>query len=414
VPVPPPESRPGSRPESRWRQGLVLVGIVVLAFNLRPAAVSVGPLLDEVTDGLGMSGTQSALLTSLPVLSFASVGALTPRLGRRFGLHRSIFVALLTIVVGLFARAHVDGVWSFLLLSFLALAGMAASNVLLPSLVKLHFPDRVGQVTALYSTALAVGITAASTLSVPIAEQHRVDGVIDWRRGLITWALTAAIAAVPWIDLLRDERRRGGVEASAALRFTDIARTRLGWAMAAFFGLQSLQAYAIFGWFADIFRDDGFSAHTAGLLLGVVTGIAIPLSWVIPQLTARLGDPTRLLTALMVCYLVGYGGMLLAPHGGAWIWALLVGAGTTTFPMVLTLIGLRARTSAGTAALSGFAQSVGYLIAFIGPFGVGVLHDATGGWSVPVLALLVLCIPQYVAGLLVCKPQYLEDEIPGR
>jgi CP family cyanate transporter-like MFS transporter len=409
-------SRPAPEPRtaSRWRQGLVLVGIIVLAFNLRPAAVSVGPLLDEITGGLGMSGTQSALLTSLPVLSFAVIGVFAPRVGRRFGLHRSVFVALLMVVVGLFARAHVGGVASFLLLSFVALAGMAAANVLLPSLVKLHFPERVGQVTALYSTSLAVGITVASTLSVPIAERHHVDGAIDWRRGLVTWALTAAIAAVPWVGLLGRERRPPDAESSVALRFTDVAGTRIGRAMAAFFGLQSLQAYAIFGWFADIFRDSGYSAHTAGLLLGVVTGIAIPLSWVIPQLTARLGDPRRLLGALMVCYLLGYGGMLLAPHGGAWVCALLVGAGTTTFPMALTLIGLRARTPAGTAALSGFTQSVGYLIAFVGPFGVGVLHDATGGWGVPVLALLVLCVPQYVAGLLVCRPRYLEDELPGR
>ncbi|MCA1984128.1 CynX/NimT family MFS transporter [Nocardioides nematodiphilus] len=403
-----------SQPESsRAQRALVLIGIVVLAFNLRPAAVSVGPLLDEITDGLGMSGTQAALLTSLPVLCFASVGGVAPRLGKALGLHRSIMLGLIAMTVGLYARAHVDGVWTFLALSFLALAGMAASNVLLPSLVKLHFPDRIGQVTGLYSTALAIGITATSTLSVPIAEHHRVHGEIDWRRGLVAWAITAAIAAVPWVGLLAHDQRTDGAGA-AALRFADMARTRLAWAMAAFFGLQSMQAYAIFGWFADIFRDSGYSAHTAGLLLGVVTGISIPLSWLVPRMTARSGDPSRLLTALMLCYLLGYVGMLVAPHGGAVAWALLIGAGTTTFPMVLTLIGLRARSSAGTAALSGFTQSVGYLLAVVGPFGVGVLHDATGGWNVPILALLILCVPQYVVGLVACRHRYLEDELPGR
>ena len=409
----PPDVSPGvSSQESRARRALVLVGIVVLAFNLRPAAVSIGPLLDEVSDGLGMSGTETALLTSLPVLCFASIGAIAPRLGRLLGVHRAVLLALLAVVAGLLLRAHVSGAWAFLALSFLALSGMAASNVLLPSLVKLHFPDRVGQVTGLYSTALAVGITASSTLSVPIAESHRVHGEIDWRRGLITWSLTALIAALPWVGLLRHDRRPEGTQMPAALRFSHLVRTRLGWAMAAFFGLQSLQAYAIFGWFADIFRDQGFSAHTAGLLLGVVTGIAIPLSWVIPQLTARMPDPSRLLTVLMGCYLVGYVGMLIAPHDGAVVWALLIGAGTTTFPMVLTLIGLRSRTSAGTAALSGFSQSIGYLIAFVGPFGVGVLHDATDGWTASIVLLLVLCVPQYVAGLVVCRPRFLEDELP--
>jgi len=399
--------------ESRAQRALVLTGIVVLAFNLRPAAVSVGPLLDEITHGLGMSGTQTALLTSLPVLCFASVGALAPRLGKALGLHRSVMLGLVAMTLGLWARAHVDGVWSFLALSFLALAGMAASNVLLPSLVKLHFPDQIGHVTGLYSTALAVGITATSTLTVPIAEHHRVHGEIDWRRGLVAWAITAAIAAVPWLGMLGGEHRTNAASDVPSLRFAEMARTRLAWAMAAFFGLQSMQAYAIFGWFADIFRDSGYSAHTAGLLLGVVTGISIPLSWLVPRMTARLGDPTRLLTALMLCYLLGYAGMLFAPHDGAIVWALLIGAGTTTFPMVLTLIGLRARSSTGTAALSGFTQSVGYLIAVIGPFGVGVLHDASGGWNVPILALLILCVPQYLVGRVACRPRYLEDELTG-
>jgi CP family cyanate transporter-like MFS transporter len=308
---------------SRWHRALVLVGIVVLAFNLRPAAVSVGPLLDEISSGLHMHGAEAAVLTTLPVICFATIGALAPRLGQLVGLHRLIFVALLSVLLGLAARAHVGSPLPFLVLSFVSLAGMAAANVLLPSLVKLHFPDRVGQVTALYSTALAVGLTAASTLTVPIAESG--PGT-DWRHGLEVWALTAGVAAVPWIGLLRGEHR--GHSAGEAIRGSQVARTRLGWAMAVFFGLQSLQAYSIFGWFADIFRDHGYSAHTAGLLLGVITGVTIPLSWVVPQLTARIHHPWVLLTFLMACYLVGYVGLLVAPHSGAWAWAAIIGTGS--------------------------------------------------------------------------------------
>lgn len=396
-------SRPG-----RVQQALVLVAIVALAFNLRPAAVSVGPLLDEIAAGLDLNGAETSLLTALPVVCFATVGALAPRLGHLVGLHRLSLIALLCVVAGLATRSHVDHAWPFLGLSFVALAGMATANVLLPSLVKLHFPDRVGQVTALYSTSLAAGLTAASTLTVPIAE--RGHGT-NWRHGLIVWALTALIAAVPWFGLLRGERHTH--TAAESIRGAALARTRLGWAMAVFFGLQSLQAYSIFGWFADIFRDNGYSAHTAGLLLGVITGVTIPLSWVVPQVTARLPNPSTLLTALMACYLIGYGGLLVAPHSGAWAWAAVIGTGTCTFPFALTLIGLRAHTSAGTAALSGFAQSVGYLIAVVGPFGVGLVHDATGGWTVPLLLLLALGVPQYVAGLAACRPRFLEDELPS-
>jgi CP family cyanate transporter-like MFS transporter len=403
-----PSAAPVSSAEPRWRQALVLVGIVALAFNLRPAAVSVGPLLDEISAGLRMNDVETALLTALPVVCFASVGALAPRLATLVGLHRLAFGSLLGVVVGLAARAHVhDAVW-FLLLSFVSLSGMAVANVLLPSLVKLHFPDHVGTVTALYSTALAIGLTAASTLTVPIA-QH--GSGTDWRTGIFAWALLAAVAAVPWLGLLRHERRTHA--ASSAIRGADVARTRLGWAMAVFFGLQSLQAYSIFGWFAKLYRDNGFSAHTAGLLLGVITGITIPLSWFIPRTAARVRHQGGLLTALMACYLVGYLGLIIAPRSGAWAWAVIVGTGSCTFPLVLTLIGLRTRTPAGTAALSGFAQSVGYLIAVVGPFGVGIIHDATGSWRAPLIVLLALCVPQYAAGLAACRHRYLEDELPG-
>lgn len=393
--------------ETRVGRLLVLLGIVVLAFNLRPAAVSIGPVLDELSDALHMNGAQTGLLTSLPVLSFATVGALAPRLARLIGLHRVTMLALLLVSGGLWARTQVDDAAAFLLLSFVALAGMAVANVLMPSLVKLHFPTRVGLLTAVYSTALAVGLTSASVLTVPISEHG--DGPLDWRRGLLVWSFTALIAALPWISLIRHDRRDTGP--STPISTGAVARTRIGLLMALFFGLQSLQAYSIFGWIAQVFRDEGYSAHDAGLLLGVVTAISIPFSFVIPPLTARSSRPWVLLSAVMACYPVAYLGLILAPGTVPWLWAAILGTGTCTFPFILTLIGLRARTPAGTAALSGFTQSAGYLIAVVGPFAVGALHDASDGWTVPLLALLALCVPQYVVGLLAARPAYVEDQL---
>jgi MFS transporter, CP family, cyanate transporter len=398
--------------ESRFQRGLVVVGIAVLAFNLRPAAVSIGPVLDEIRDGLGLSAAETGLLTALPVLSFAIFGALAPRFARAIGMHRVTLLALAALAVGLWSRSRVDSGVAFLLLSFVSLAGMAVANVVLPSLVKLHFPDRVGLLTSLYSTFLALGLTSASVLTVPIAEGGSDGGGIDWRLGIGTWAATAVIAALPWLALVRHDRKDAGQPRH--LRLAEVARTRLGWTMALFFGLQSLQAYVIFGWFAKVYRDAGFSPSTAGLLLGVATGVSIPLSFVVPSLTVKVRDQRVLLTAIMGCYPIGYLGLLVAPVGGAWVWAVAVGIGTSTFPFILTLIGLRARTPEGTAVLSGFTQSVGYLVSVIGPFGVGILHDATGGWTVPLWVLIGLCVPQYLLGLVASRPAYLEDELAGR
>ncbi|HET6151814.1 MAG TPA: MFS transporter [Marmoricola sp.] len=400
-----PRSDAGDR--QRSGRALVILGIIVLAFNLRPAAVSVGPVLDDLSDSLGMGTVATSLLTSLPVLSFATVGALAPRIGRSVGLHRTTLIALLLVSAGLFARVRVHDQWTFLLLSFVALAGMAVANVLLPSLVKLHFPDQVGTMTALYSTSLAIGLTLASVLTVPIS--HSRHGHLDWRHGLMVWGVTALIAAVPWVGLVR--RDRIGEPATTPIGTSAVARTRLGWVLGVFFGLQSLQAYSIFGWTAKVYRDAGFDAHDAGLLLGVITGVSIPLSLAIPAATVRVKDQRVLLSVIMAFYPIGYLGLIIAPHAGAWVWAVALGIGTCTFPFILTLIGLRARTPAGTAALSAFTQSSGYLIAVLGPFGVGALHAATNGWNVPLAILLALCVPMYAVALMACRQEYVEDQL---
>lgn len=392
--------------EGRALRVLVVVGIIALAFNLRPAAVSVGPVLDEVRASLHMPAAVAGVLTTLPVLAFAGFGALAPGLARLLGAHRLALIALLAVVAGLGARPWIPATVPFLLLSLLALAGMATANVVMPSLVKLHFPGRVGRMTAVYTTSMAVGLTVSSMLTVPIAHQFSPEG---WRYGLDVWAVTAAVAAVPWFGLLRHDS--APEERPHAWGLRDIARTRLGWAMALVFGLQSLQAYSVFGWFAQIYRDASFSAATAGVLLGVITGMSIPLSLVIPSLAGRMRDPRLLFAALMVCYPVGYLGLILAPVSGAWVWAAAVGVGACTFPFVLTLIGLRAHTAAGTAAVSGFAQSVGYLMASIGPLGMGWLNGLTGGWTVPLLVLTGLCVPQLLVGLYASRPRYIEDEL---
>jgi CP family cyanate transporter-like MFS transporter len=394
-------------PDTRAQRVLVVVGIVVLAFNLRPAAVSVGPVLDEITNGLGMSSTTAGVLTTLPVLSFAAFGALAPWLARVLGLHRITLLALVGVVVGLVLRSQTANVPLFLLLSLLALAGMATTNVLLPSLVKLHFPDRVGLMTSIYTTSLAIGLTLSSVLTVPLSEHFG-----SWRWGLFAWAATALLAALPWIGLIRHDRApdadAGGISLGA------VARTRLGWGMALFFGFQSLQAYSVFGWFAQVYRDAGFSPGTAGLLLGVITAMSIPLSFWLPSWAARMEHQTWLIVGLVLCYPVGYVGLIVAPVAGAWLWAVLVGVAASVFPVVLTLIGLRARTAEGTAALSGFTQSVGYLIAAIGPFGMGLTYELTGGWTVPLIGLIVLVVPQLLAGLMVARPSYIEDAIGVR
>ena len=394
--------------DDRRTRLLVLTGIVLLSFNLRPAAVSVGPLLTEISAGLRLTGAESGLLTSLPVIAFAGFGALTPRLAQAVGPHRLTLVSVVAATAGLFGRGLVSNSWAFLGLTLLALSGLATANVLMPSLVKRHFADRIGLMTAVYSTTMAIGLAAASVLTVPIAQTSG-----DWRIGLAAWGLLAVVAVVPWVGLIAQDRPDGD-ERPATISMADVARTRLGWMLALFFGLQATQAYAIFGWFPNLYRAAGVSATDAGVLLGVITGVSIPLSFLVPALTARARNQLPLMLGLGCCYLAGYLGLTLAPARYSLLWAVLVGIGTNTFPMVLTLIGLRARTADGTAALSGFAQSLGYVVAAPGPFLIGVLHDLTAGWTVPLLVLMAITLGMLWAGAQVSRPAAIEDRVRRR
>ena len=390
---------------------LFWVGLLLLSVNLRPAAVSVGPVLEEVSEGLAMSSAETSLLTSLPVLAFDVVGALASAAAARWGLHRATLLALVAVTVGLAARAVTGNAEVFLLLSLLAVSGTALANVLIPSLVKLHAPDRIGPATALYSTVLAVGLTGGLVLTVPLSTALGGGVEEGWRWGLGAWTLLGAVAVLPWLLLVGHDRTPA--PPGPRVRFLDVARTPLGLSLAAYFGLQSLQAYAIFGWFAQLWRDAGFSPAEAGLLVGVLTGTTIPLSFVLPRVLVRTRHPAALLLGVAACYPVAYVGLVLDPVGPALLWALLTGIGTTTLPLVLTLIGLRARTAEGTATLSAFSQSVGYLIAVAGPFVVGSLYAATDGWTVPLAFLLVALLPMVWLSVRLARPAYVEDQLPA-
>lgn len=405
-----------------WAVRLVVVGIVLSALNLRPAITSLGALLEEVRDGLGMSGSVAGLLTSVPPLCFAVFGVMAPRLARRFGAGAVVCAGMVAITAGLLIRPYTGSTAGFLAASALALMGIAVSNVLMPVIVKRWFPDRVGSMTGLYSMALALGTSAAAAVTVPVTEA--LGG--SWQSGLAVWAGLAAAAVLPWIPLVRD-RGAGTTVGTAHARVEGagpvqhvharveapalrITRSKTAWALAVFFGLQATAAYITMGWMAQIFRDAGVPAGTAGVLLAVTMVMGVPLAFVIPRVATRLPHQGPIAIVLGVCGLAGYAGLYLAPAAGAWAWAVLLGISNCAFPLALTMVGMRARTGAGVAQLSAFAQSTGYLISIPGPLLVGVLYQHSGGWGLPIALMIGLMIPQMAVGVLAGRDRTVEEE----
>lgn len=344
---------------------------------------------------------------------------------------------MVAITAGLLIRPYTGSTVGFLAASALALMGIAVSNVLMPVIVKRWFPDRVGSMTGLYSMALALGTSAAAAVTVPVTQA--LGG--NWQSGLAVWAALAAAAVLPWIPLVRDrgapsqgqgqgpsgrEQAHGvsrhvhtRVDGAGPVRHVHtrverptlrITRSRTAWALAVFFGLQATAAYITMGWMAQIFRDAGVPASTAGLLLAVTMVMGVPLAFVIPRVATRLPHQGPIVIVLGVCGLAGYAGLYLAPAAGAWAWAVLLGISNCAFPLALTMVGMRARTGAGVAQLSAFAQSTGYLISIPGPLLVGVLYQHSGGWGLPIGLMIGLMVPQMAVGVLAGRDRTVEDE----
>jgi len=373
------------------RLGLI-VAVLLVAFNLRLAITSLGALLDHLGD-LGLSGTTRGVLTSVPVLCFAVVGATAMAVTRRLGVDRGLAAALGLLGAGLVLRV-LDGTPALFAGTAVACSGIALGNVLIPAIVKEHFPHRIGVMTGAYSAVLSLGSAVGAAATVPIA-----DAAGSWRVGLGIWAAVALAAAVAWAPYcrVRDPRR-------AEIERTPLWRSPTAWAVTILFGTQSLYAYVMMSWLPSVYADAGFTDAEAGVLLATSIAIGVPFFFIAPSLAARLRHQGHLVLALTVLTALGWAGLGLAPADGAWLWAALVGAGGAVFPVTLSFFALRTSSTADTTSLSTMAQSIGYLLAAGGPLAVGVVHDASGSWALPCALLVGLGVVQALAGYVAGRP----------
>jgi MFS transporter, CP family, cyanate transporter len=390
------------------RRGLALIGvaIVLTGLNLRTAVTSVGPVLAEIEDGLGISSGLAGLVTTMPVLCFAAIGFAGPPLSARFRDSHVLAGALLAMAAGLVLRSIAGGIAFFLVGTVVAMIGGALGNVLLPSLVKRYFPGRTGLLVGAYSTALGLGGAAAAVCAQPIAD---AAGEAGWRWALGVWAAPALVAAVAWLAVPATPGTSRTTHTAVRMRALVHSRTAL--ALTGLFGIQGLQAYIVIGWSAQYLRDSGLSAATAGLLLGLNSVVGLPISAVVPALTVRPRLQRPLLLAFVACYVAGWVGLWLVPTAAPWLWMGLLAVGMGTFAMTLTLIGLRARTPETTAALSTVTQGWGYLLAGVGPLLVGVLRGITGGYTGMFVLVLTGVAALGVTGWIATRQRYVDDEV---
>lgn len=388
------------RPPVVSRPWLLIVGLVLVAMNLRPALSSLSPLLNDVSASLGLSATKAGLLTTLPVLCLGLFAPLAPILARRFGAERVVLGILLTLAAGIILRSSFGEVGLFAG-SLIAGASIGIIGVLLPGIVKRDFAKQAGTMTGVYTMALCLGAALAAGATVPLSHYFGDS----WNIGLGFWIVPALVAALFWLPQVGQKHGAHHV----AYRVKGLLRDPLAWQVTLYMGLQSSLAYIVFGWLPSILIDRGLSATEAGLALSGSIIVQLLSALTAPWFATRGKDQRPAILVVMLLTLAGLFGCLLAPLDGLWGWAILLGLGQGgTFSLALTLIVLRSRDSHVAANLSGMAQGIGYTLASMGPLAVGVLHDWTGGWGATGWVFGVIGLGAIIAGLGAGRALYVD------
>ncbi|WP_047522957.1 MFS transporter [Microbacterium sp. ZOR0019] len=426
---------PGARPLWQGR-ALALVGIVLVAFSLRSAVASLSPVIDHVAEDFPVSPVIIGLIGAAPPVCFAIFGLLTPLFERRFGLERMAVAAITLMALGLLLRGLAIDSTTLLAATAVVFAGVGSGNVLLPPLVKKYFPDRLGIMMTIYSTTMAVSTFLPPLVAVPVADS------LGWRVSLGMWGIVAGIALVPWVALLLGNRARadepmktellvpdptdgvndvqdavavatGPISTTPANRrhFARLWRLPLAWALALVFGASSTMAYVSFAWMPTMLVDiGGVSPATAGFLLSLFALIGLPCSLLVPILVVRFQATRPLFFVAVAGGLVGLAGLLLVPTVALPLWVSIFGLTAIMFPLSLVLLSIRARTPESAVALSGFVQSIGYAIAAVFPLLIGLLHETTEGWQIPLLVIAGVLVVVIPAGVVAGRRRTVEDE----
>ncbi|MBD8078491.1 MFS transporter [Cellulosimicrobium arenosum] len=384
------------------------LAIALTAVNLRTAVTGFTPLLEIIGADLGFGVAVAGLLGTVPAASFGIFGFLAPVVTRRFGLERTATVALSLTALSLVIRALSPTTLVLVLSTVLALAGIGAANVVIVPLVKAWFADRLALWTSLYLILMQTGQFVAPLLAVPVAE------ATTWRVSIGIWAGPAAVAAVVWLVLAL--RLPADHHAPATATVLDarprISRSSTVWGLVILFAMLSMSNYGIITWVPTVLTDAGGSAALGGSMVALYSAWGMVAALVVPHLATRLANPFVVVVVCAVALVAGYLGLLLSPLDGTLLWVCLLGIGVSTFPLCMTLINRRTRTPQSASAVSGFVQGIGYGLACFGPIGLGLLREATGSWTLPLVVLAATTVPGVIAGWFACRPRFVEDSVP--
>jgi len=388
---------------------LALIGIVIVAFNLRTLPGSLSPLFALIKTEFAVPTLAIGIIGAIPPACFAIASLVTPRIGRRIGIEWGLIVSLLFSLAGQLIRVLSHDWVGLAVGTSVALFGIGMGNVLLPPTIKKYFPDRISLITAIYVSAMTLSAALPPFVAVPLGN------AVGWRWELVTWALVTCIAFLPWLAQLRKDR--GGTHDGDPLGRHNRVRLNL-WrsptalAIALTLAVSSLNGYIVNAWLPTAMVGiAGATPAAAGLYLALFAIVGFPMALIIPTLARRVPRTDIFVYASATFHVAGYIGLLFVPHVTTWLWIVLIGMGGLIFPLTLTLMNLRTKSTSASLQVSGFSQMGAYTAALFGPLVVGVLHEVTGNWTAFLVLMIAISLCAIPAAIILGRGRIIEDEV---
>ncbi|NFL95515.1 MFS transporter [Clostridium botulinum] len=386
---------------------MLIIGIIFIAANLRAPLTSVGPLVKFIRDNLHISNTLAGMITTLPLFAFAIFSPVAPRLGRKFGVELVLLLSVIFLTVGIILRSLSGVAGLFIGTAVIGLA-ISVANVLIPSLIKRDFPEKIGVMTGVYSISMNTFGAIASGISIPIATRLG----FKWSGALGIWGILSFISIILWLPQVKRNDGEASKGHKADSSNVSLWKSSLAWQVTLFMGLQSLVFYSMVAWMPEILIQKGMSSNKAGWMLSLMQLALIPFTFIVSVLAGRRSNQRSLVISGCSFILIGILGLLYGSSQFVFLWIIILGiGGGFAFSLSMMFFSLRTENSNEAAQLSGMAQSLGYMLAAFGPILFGFLHDATNSWKVPLQTLIGITVLLFIFGLGASRNRYVGSSL---
>lgn len=389
------------------RKWLLMIGVILIAANLRAPLTSIGSLITLIRTDLGISHALAGTITTLPLLAFALLSPFAPKIAHKITMERTIFLSLVVLAIGIVLRS-LFGTGALFAGTILIGVAIAFGNVLLPGFIKMNFPLKVGIMTGVYGVFMNIFAALGSGLSVPLTS----IGKIGWEGSLAFWAIPVFIAIAVWAPQLKKGKDPTGYSMATPKEKLSLARSPLAWSITVFMGLQSLIFYTLVTWLPEILQGMGYSMSAAGWMLFLMQFAIIPFTFIIPVLAERMKNQILLSGATAVLFILGITGVLIGNQTLMPVAVIMIGMGAgSAFSLSMMFFSMRTSTAVEASDMSGMAQSFGYLLAATGPIVFGGLHDMTDSWTMPLIMLIALAVVILIVGIAAGRDRVIGNTI---